>query len=87
MQAPMTVAVLEPGITGERKASDLKNFMTNFRVIFYGVCRPMKGPPCHFELKADPTPVSMRGSFTVAVSLMQKLKKRAPALRKTMPHP
>ncbi|KZS02854.1 Uncharacterized protein APZ42_034560 [Daphnia magna] len=62
MSAPMTVASLEPGITGERKAADLKNFLTNFRLIFDGVCRPMKVPPCHFELKADATPVSMRGS-------------------------
>ncbi|XP_045031521.1 uncharacterized protein LOC116920640, partial [Daphnia magna] len=72
--APMTVAALEPGVTGERKAADLKNLMTGFRVIFDGVCRPMKGPPCHFELKADATPVSMRGSRPVAVPLMQKLK-------------
>jgi hypothetical protein len=48
--------------------------MTDFRVIFDGVCRPMKGPPCHFELNTDATPVSMRGSRPVAVPLMQKLK-------------
>jgi hypothetical protein len=72
--APMTVAALESGVTGERKAADLKNFMTDFRVIFDGVCRPMKGPPCHFELNTDATPVSMRGSRPVAVPLMQKLK-------------
>ncbi|XP_046449296.1 uncharacterized protein LOC124197793 [Daphnia pulex] len=72
--APMTVAALESGVTGERKAADLKNFMTDFRVIFDGVCRPMKGPPCHFELNTDATPVPMRGSRPVAVPLMQKLK-------------
>ncbi|XP_032791630.2 uncharacterized protein LOC116928637 [Daphnia magna] len=74
MSAPMTVASLEPGITGERKAADLKNFLTNFRLIFDGVCRPMKVPPCHFELKADATPVSMRGSRPVAVPVMQMLR-------------
>jgi hypothetical protein len=70
--APMTA--LEPGLTGERKADDFKNFMTKFHVIFNGVCRPMKGPPCHFLLKADATPISMRGSRLLAVPLMQKLK-------------
>ena len=34
----------------------------------------MKGLPCHFELKADATPVSMRGSRQVAAPLMQRLK-------------
>jgi hypothetical protein len=56
------------------ESSRSKKFMTKFHVIFDGVCRPMKGPPCHFVLKADATPVSMRGSRPVAVTLMQKLK-------------
>ncbi|KZS05446.1 Uncharacterized protein APZ42_031345 [Daphnia magna] len=74
MSAPMAVASLEQSITGERKAVDLKNFMTNFRVIFDGVCRPMKGSLCHFERKADATPVSMRGSRPVVFPLMQMLR-------------
>ena len=48
MPAPRKVAALEPGVTGERKAADLKHFTTTFQVIFDGVCRQMKGPPCHF---------------------------------------
>ena len=48
--------------------------MTTFQIIFDGVCRPMKGPPCHFELKADAMPFSMRESRPVAVPLMQKLR-------------
>jgi hypothetical protein len=37
MPAPRTVAALETGVTGERKAADLKHFMTTFQVIFDGV--------------------------------------------------
>jgi hypothetical protein len=52
----MTVAALESGVTGERKAADLKNFMTDFRVIFDGVCRPMKGVRQYTGLDARITP-------------------------------
>ncbi len=94
MPVPRTAAALEPGITGERKAADLKSLMTKFQVIFDGVCRPMKGPPCHFKLKADTTPVSMRGSRPVAVPLIQKLKnelefqeRKGPISKVTAPTP
>ena len=48
--------------------------MDEFPRVFDGQCRPMKGPPCHFELKEGATPVTMRGSRPVAVPLMPKLK-------------
>ena len=87
MPAPRTVAALEPGVTGERKAADLKHFTTTFQVIFDGVCRPMKDPPCHLELKVDATPVSMRGSRPVAVPLMQKLRDELELQEKQGPYP
>lgn len=70
----MVVAALESGLTGERKTADFKDLKTDFKVIFDWVCRPMTGPPCQFELKADAIPLSMRGSRPVGIPLMQMLK-------------
>ena len=47
------VARVESGITSERKEADLRQLMSEFPIIFDGVCRPMKGPQCHFQLKDD----------------------------------
>ncbi|EFX78076.1 hypothetical protein DAPPUDRAFT_246665 [Daphnia pulex] len=57
------------------KQNDLKNLTNEFPLIFDGVCRPMAGPACHFELKKDAVPVAFRGSRPVAEPLMPLLKK------------
>jgi hypothetical protein len=57
------------------KQNDLKNLTNDFPLIFDGVCRPMAGPACHFELKKDAVPVAFRGSRPVAEPLMPLLKK------------
>ena len=64
------------GVTEEAPSVhvDRENFVTEFQQIFDGVCRPMEGPPCHFELKDGVTPVAMRGSRPVAVPLLPRLK-------------
>jgi hypothetical protein len=57
------------------KQNDLKNLTRDFPLIFDGVCRPMAGPTCPFELKKDAAPVALRGSRAVAEPLMLLLKK------------
>jgi hypothetical protein len=57
------------------KHGDLRILTNAFPLIFDGVCGPMAGPACHFELKKDAVPVSFRGSRPVAQPLMPLLKK------------
>ena len=57
------------------KRGDLRILTNAFPLIFDGVCRPMAGPACHFELKKDAVPVAFRGSRPVAEPLMPLLKK------------
>jgi hypothetical protein len=48
--------------------------------IFDGVCRPMRGAPCHFQLKDDAVPSSIRGSRPISVPLMPKVKRELDSL-------
>jgi hypothetical protein len=48
--------------------------------IFDGVCRPMRGAPCHFQLKDDVVPSSIRGSRPISVPLMPKVKRELDSL-------
>ncbi|XP_057368277.1 uncharacterized protein K02A2.6-like [Daphnia carinata] len=55
--------------------STLNELMAEVPSIFDGVCRPMLGSPCHFRLKEDAVPSSIRGSRPIAVPLMPKVKR------------
>jgi hypothetical protein len=48
--------------------------MGEFLTIFDGKCRPMAGPPCHFQLTDGAKPVALRGSRPVSVPLLPRLK-------------
>ena len=69
----MASVVVNP--TEERKNEDRKILTADFPHIFDGVCRPMVGPACHFELKEGAVPVAFRGSRPVSEPLLPKLKK------------
>jgi hypothetical protein len=62
-------------LTEERKNEDRKILTADFPHIFDGVCRPMVGPACHFELKEGAVPVTFRGSRPVSEPLLPRLKK------------
>lgn len=62
-------------LTEERKKEDLKKLTDEFPRIFDGVCRPMAGPACNFELKEGTIPTAIRGSRPVAQPLVPRLKK------------
>ena len=68
------IAVVHPAPSAEKRKEDLQRLTGEFPLIFDGQCRPMKGPPCRFELKEGATPVAMRGSRPVSVPLMPRLK-------------
>ncbi|KZS10058.1 TE: Reverse transcriptase [Daphnia magna] len=57
-----------------RMEHDLNQLKADFPRIFDGTCRPMKGPPCHFQLMEGATPIAMRGTWPVSVPLMPRLK-------------
>ena len=71
-----------PAPTDEKKKEDLQRLIGEFPLIFDGQCRPMKGPPCHFQLKEGANPVAMRGSRPVSVPLMPRLKEELDTLLK-----
>lgn len=68
------VAAVQATPTLERVQRDLKQFQEEFPSIFDGQCRPMRGPPCHFEIGKGAIPRAIRGSRPVAVPLMQPLR-------------
>lgn len=73
------VAALKPSAPPNR-AQDLSKLMSEFPAIFDGQCRPMVGPLCHFKLKDNATPVSMRGNRPVAEPLKPLLQAELNAL-------
>lgn len=73
LMPPATVAAINPFVSTTTKKLDLQKLKAEFPVIFDGVCRPMVGPPCHFVLKEDATPVSIRGSLPVSIPLKPRL--------------
>jgi hypothetical protein len=61
--------------------------MDTFRVlmvgcpsIFDGVCRLMRGPPCHFQLKEGAVPSAIRGFRPNAVPLLPRVKQELDSL-------
>lgn len=66
--------------TDFQKAEKLKSLMAPHPLIFDGVCRPMVGPPCHFQLAEGAVPLAMRGSQPVAIPLLPKRKKELDTL-------
>ncbi|KZS19676.1 Uncharacterized protein APZ42_013836 [Daphnia magna] len=58
----------------------LRELMTECPLIFYGVCRPMRGPAYHFQLKEGAVPSVIRGSRPIAVPLMLKVKQELDSL-------
>ncbi|KZR98357.1 Uncharacterized protein APZ42_006266, partial [Daphnia magna] len=60
--------------TDLEKANRLKSLMAAHPLIFDGICRPMVGPPCHFQLADGAIPSAMRGSRPVSIPLLPKLK-------------
>ena len=60
--------------------STLIGLMSEVPSIFDGVCRPMRGAPCHFQLKDDAVPSSIRGSRPISVPLMPKVKREFDSL-------
>ena len=62
--------------------STLIGLMSEVPSIFDGVCRPMRGAPCHFQLKDDAVPSSIRGSRPISVPLMPKVKRELDSLEK-----
>jgi hypothetical protein len=69
----MAFVVINP--TEERNKEDRKMLTAEFLHIFDGVCRPIVGPACHFELKEGAVPVAFQGSRPVSEPLLPRLKK------------
>ncbi|KZS18271.1 Uncharacterized protein APZ42_015591 [Daphnia magna] len=66
--------------SASQQQADLRQLMSEQPKIFDGTCRPMTGPPCHFQLVKNAKPVAMRGSRPVSVPLLPKLKAELDAL-------
>jgi hypothetical protein len=72
---PHTYVSLVTGpVSSDRRKVDLDRLMGEFPTIFDGKCRPMAGPPCHFQLTDGAKPVALRGSRPVSVPLLPRLK-------------
>ena len=82
LPAPLRLAAMGNNPSPELKQKDLGHLMAKFPHIFDGKCRPMTGPPCHFQLIEGAVPVPMRGSRPVAVPLMPRLKTELEELEK-----
>ena len=80
LPVPEAISSINPSPSAEKMKDDLQKLVTEFPAIFDGICRPMKGPPCHFELKEGATPIAMRGSRPVSVPLMPRLKEELDSL-------
>jgi hypothetical protein len=57
-----------------QREADLEALMAECRKVFDGVCRVMKGPPCHFVLKEGAIPEKFRGSRHVSEPLKEPFK-------------
>ncbi|KZS16536.1 Uncharacterized protein APZ42_017711 [Daphnia magna] len=72
--------------SGVLELSDIQSTMIGLMAevpsIFDGVCRPMRGAPCHFQLKEDAVPSSISGSRPISVPLMPKVKRELDSLEK-----
>ena len=68
------INLVTEAVTADRQKADLERLMGEFPNIFDGQCRPMSGPPCHFQLIDGVTPAAMRGSRLVSVPLLPRLK-------------
>ena len=75
-------ATEDAGPSEAQKQADLQKLIAEFPQICDGVCRPMAGPPCHFELKPDAIPMAIRGSRPVAEPLLPRLKAELDSLEK-----
>jgi hypothetical protein len=79
---PRLMALVGINPTEERKKEDLKQLTAVPPHIFDGICRPMVGPACHFELKEGEIPAAIRGSRPVSVPLVTRLKQELDLLEK-----
>ncbi|KRZ04694.1 hypothetical protein T11_14481 [Trichinella zimbabwensis] len=52
----------------------MKQLISEFLSIFDGVCRSVKGPPCHFKLRDGEVPTAVKDCHPVSVTLLSKLK-------------
>jgi hypothetical protein len=57
-----------------QREAELEAIMAECRKVFDGVCRVMKGPPCHFVLKEGAIPEKFRGSRHVSETLKEPFK-------------
>ena len=74
------VAPLTASPSSALKETALKELMASFPKTFYRECRPMKGPPCHFQLIDGATPVAIPGSRPVAEPLLPSFKEELSSL-------
>lgn len=79
---PNQIFYVHAGPSEAQKQADLQKLITEFPCICDGVCRPMAGTACHFELKPDAVPVAIRGSRPVAKPLLPRLKTELDNLEK-----
>ena len=77
-------AVMPPPLPASTPIDDviptLRVLMEECLLIFDGVCRPMRGPPCHFQLKEGAVPSAIRGSRPISVPLMPRVKQELDSL-------
>ncbi len=77
-------AVMPPPLPASAPIDDaistLRVLMAECPLIFDGVFRPMRGPPCHFQLKEGTVPSAIRGSRLIAVPLMPRVKQELDSL-------
>jgi hypothetical protein len=77
-------AVMPPPLPASTQIDDvmatLHVLMAECPLIFDGVCRPMRGPPCHFQLNEGAVPSAIRGSRPIAVPLMPRVKQELDSL-------
>jgi hypothetical protein len=67
-----------------KRQADLKTLMNECPWIFDGTCHQKSGPPCHFQLVENARPVAMRGSCTVSVPLLPRVKSELDNLESAM---
>ncbi|EFX74881.1 hypothetical protein DAPPUDRAFT_251167 [Daphnia pulex] len=82
--ACVLAVVTPPSLTATAPMSDvmpaLRELTAECPLIFYGVCRAMRGPPCHFQLKEDAVPSAVYESRSIDLPLMPKLKQELDSL-------
>lgn len=76
--ACVLAVVTTPSLTATAPMSDmmpaLRELTAEGPLIFYGVSRAMRGPPCHFQLKEGAVPSAVYESSSIVLPLMPKLK-------------